>query len=151
MVHDGIRLISVDFQNGFVLPDGVHYGGQPCVEFMTGPVAPLARAPACPVAAGWTAIPADVGPAASTKAPPFPRHARDGGGLAAVPGPRGRIRQSLRMTIGRPAPGGRVVVMELVLEVWVLAGPPADRSGGVMGWIARPGARRGQATETRAS
>ena len=38
-----MRLLSVDFQHDFVSPGGVHYRGQPCVEFVLSTVVPFAR------------------------------------------------------------------------------------------------------------
>lgn len=145
-----MRLISVDFQNDFVSPGGVHHCGQPCVGFVTDTVVPYARAHGIAVAeivsdyrsAGgddaddtcvpgqWgfeSAIPADLKPAAPwVKASIAPTWVRDGGGVAdAVPGPErpdpAGFTAWLDATIGPPDAGEPIVVMGLVLEVCVLA------------------------------
>jgi nicotinamidase-related amidase len=145
-----MRLVSVDLQNDFVAPGGVHFRGQPCVEFVTGTVVPFARKRGIAVAevvsdyrstggdAGdgacvpgqWgyeSAIPADLKPTAPwVKASIAPTWVRDGGGLAdAVPGPErpdpAGFAAWLDTALGPPDRGGPVVVMGLVLEVCVLA------------------------------
>lgn len=147
---DRVRLLSVDFQNDFVSPGGVHFRGQPCVEFVTGTVVPFARTHGAAVAeivsdyrspdgdaadttcvpGQWgyeSMIPADVKPVASwVKASIAPTWVRDGGGRAdAVPGPA-RLDPDgfatwLDTALGPPDRGGPVVIMGLVLEVCVLA------------------------------
>jgi nicotinamidase-related amidase len=145
-----MRLVSVDFQNDFTSPGGVHYRGQPCVEFITGTVVPFARAHGiavaeivsdyrCPggddadatcVPGQWgyeSAIPADVKPVAPwVKASIAPSWVRDGGGSAdAVPGPArpdpSGFTTWLEEAIGPPDRSCPVVIMGLVLEVCVLA------------------------------
>jgi nicotinamidase-related amidase len=146
-----VRLLSVDFQHDFVSPGGVHYRGQPCVEFVTGTVVPFARAhgvglaeivsdyrspggedadAATCVPGQWgyeSAIPVDVKPVAPwVKASIAPTWVRDGGGRAdTVPGP---VRSDptgfaswLDVAIGPPDRSEPVVIMGLVLEVCVLA------------------------------
>ena len=144
-----MRLISVDFQHDFVSPGGVHYRGQPCVEFVLGTVVPFARehgigiaeivsdyrdpdgddVPTC-VPGHWgyeSAIPADVKPASPwVKASIAPTWVRDGGGRAdVVPGPPrpdpAGFEAWLTTTLGPPDPSEPVVLMGLVLEVCVLA------------------------------
>lgn len=141
-----MRLLSVDFQNDFVSPGGVHYQGQPCVGFVTDTVVPFARAngvavaeivsdyrgpggPTC-VPGQWgyeSAIPADVKPFAPwVKASIAPTWVRDGGGLAdAVPGPERPdplgFTAWLHATIGPPDSDEPIVLVGLVLEVCVLA------------------------------
>lgn len=145
-----MRLISVDFQNDFVSPGGVHYGRQPCVEFVLGTVVPFVRTHGVSVAeivsdyrspggsdadstcvpGQWgseSAIPADVKAVAPwVKASIAPSWVRDGGGQAgAVPGverpdPIGFSRW-LEDAIGPPDRNEPVVIMGLVLEVCVLA------------------------------
>ncbi|MBM7789117.1 cysteine hydrolase family protein [Tenggerimyces flavus] len=145
-----MRLLSVDFQNDFVSPGGVHYRGQPCVGFVTDTVVPYARAHGLAVAeivsdyrtpggdsadvtcvpGQWgfeSAIAAAVKPAAPwVKASIAPTWVRDGGGLAdAVPGPErpdpSGFTAWLDATIGPPASDEPIVIVGLVLEVCVLA------------------------------
>jgi nicotinamidase-related amidase len=145
-----MRLVSVDFQNDFVSPGGVHYRGQPCVRFVTDTVVPFARTHGIAVAeivsdyrspggedadttcvpGRWgfdSAIPADVKPAAPwVKASVAPTWVRDGGGRAdAVPGPArpdpAGFAAWLDATIGPPDAEVPVVLLGLVLEVCVLA------------------------------
>ncbi|MFD2083233.1 Nicotinamidase-related amidase [Actinopolymorpha cephalotaxi] len=145
-----MRLISVDFQHDFVAPGGVHYRGQPCVDFVTGTVVPFARAHGVAVAeivsdyrspggddADATCVPGQWGyesaiPPAVKRAIPWvkasiaPTWVRDGGGRAdAVPGPArpdpAGFTTWLDATIGPPDQGGPVVITGLVLEVCVLA------------------------------
>jgi nicotinamidase-related amidase len=145
-----MRLISVDFQNDFMALGGVHFNGQPCVEFVTQIVVPYARKQGIAVAevvsdyrspggdasdktcvpGQWgyeSAIPADLKPVAPwVKASIAPTWVRDGGGQAdALPGqPRpdpARFEDWLGTALGPPDHGGPVVVIGLVLEVCVLA------------------------------
>lgn len=145
-----MRLISVDFQNDFVSPGGVHYGGQPCVDFVLETVVPFARRKRVAVAeivsdyrrpapedAGTTCVPGLWGyesaiPADLKAVPPWvkasiaPSWVRDGGGEAkAVPGPERPdpigFSRWLEAAIGRPDPTEPVVIVGLVLEVCVLA------------------------------
>lgn len=147
---ESVRLISVDFQNDFVSPGGVHFQGQPCIEFVTGTVVPFAREHGIPVAeiisdyrspggddgdntcvpGQWgyeSQIPADLKPVGSwVKASIAPTWVRDGGGVADArpglvrPDPAG-FTSWLDVTIGPPGHGGPVVIMGLMLEVCVLA------------------------------
>lgn len=111
-----MKLVSVDFQNDFVSPGGVHFGGQPCVDFVRSTVLPFCRTHGVSVAeiisdyrsadgdedgedtdttcvpGRWgyeSAIPADLKPTPPwVKASIAPTWVRDGGGRAdAVPGP----------------------------------------------------------------
>lgn len=145
-----MHLVSVDFQNDFVSPGGVHYAGQPCVEFVLGTAVPFAREHGIPVAeivsdyrslggdaddatcvpGQWgyeSVIPTDVKPAEPwVKASIAPTWVRDGGGRAdAVPGPSrpdpAGFATWLDATIGPPERGGPIVVFGLMLEVCVLA------------------------------
>jgi nicotinamidase-related amidase len=145
-----MRLLSVDFQNDFISPGGVHYNGQPCVDFVTDTVVPYARAHGLPVAeivsdyrspgrndaaatcapGRWgyeSGIPADLVPAPRwVKASIAPTWVRDGGGRAdAVPGPARLdphgFTDWLESTLGPPAAAEPVVLVGLMLEVCVLA------------------------------
>ncbi|GAB3401658.1 cysteine hydrolase family protein [Flindersiella endophytica] len=145
-----MRLVSVDLQNDFVAPGGVHFKGQPCVEFIARTVVPHIRERGIAVAevvsdyrssAGdadretcapgqWgyeSAIPADVKPVAPwVKAHIAPTWVRDGGGRPdTAPGPARQdpaaFDEWLGRALGPPDTGGPVVVIGLVLEVCVLA------------------------------
>ena len=145
-----MRLISVDFQNDFIAPGGVHFRGQPCVEFVTGTLVPFAREHGISVAevvsdyrgpgdepgdgacvpGQWgyeSAIPADLKPVPPwVKASIAPTWVRDGGGRAdVVPGPPrpdpAAFSAWLGEALGPPDRGGPVLVVGLVLEVCVLA------------------------------
>ena len=145
-----MRLVSVDLQNDFVSPGGVHYRGQPCVDFVGETLIPFCRDNGVPVAeivsdyrteggneADTTCVPGQWGYQSAIQeelklAPPWvkasigPTWVRDGGGdSGAVPGP---VRSDpegftswLRSALGPADDGGPVIIVGLVLEVCVLA------------------------------
>lgn len=151
LLHTGrVQLMSVDFQNDFVAPGGAHYGGHPCVEFITSTLVPFARANGIRLAeivsdyrspraddAGTTCIPGRWGyesaiPRDLTLVAPWvkasisPTWVRDGGGHKdllpgpARPDPLG-FRGWLSAAIGPPSHERPVVLVGLMLEVCVLA------------------------------